>query len=482
MSKELVLYAAETSKALVSADTFTKPNGPAKKKRKVLDEDEYLEKIEKIIERDFFPDVPKLKAQFAYQTAVENQDHAEIERLKAKFSVKTSRPSTERSVSTFETPIRINTSNTPKDKSSEDTASDVKIPNTTLDKFLAKNTSEDNASFEDIMEEINKRERVKYPWLFHDETGLRNEIIDSLALPSMEKQAIQDQKPLNLLTWPHQNKNTLMYHPDGIALTERERLNVSKTLKSVEHTNTRYTKNPFSETVSAAHVAEAACHQAKLNEGRVGVDGKAITADGPIINGYSMVEMTPTPNPEEIESTPMMTWGEIEGTPFRLDVPDTPTERLVVGAPQFRIPNVPYRDELAFNLADRLASHHRGKKKKAMSKVTDAVKTPVPQMFDETPRTPGTPGERFSTMSSAVQRLTSKLGLGKSADPKLLASYSPSHQRLTPSPRTSRKSYPTPSPSTSLKSTPKSKDPVSLTDNLLNIPKRLNIPKSSDWF
>ena len=42
--------------------------GVIKKKRKVkvLDEDEYVEKLEKIIERDFFPEIDKLKARSEY--------------------------------------------------------------------------------------------------------------------------------------------------------------------------------------------------------------------------------------------------------------------------------------------------------------------------------------------------------------------------------------------------------------------------------
>ena len=35
-----------------------------------------------------------------------------------------------------------------------------------LDRFMAKHTSEDNASFAQIMEESNKRRRLNKPWLF----------------------------------------------------------------------------------------------------------------------------------------------------------------------------------------------------------------------------------------------------------------------------------------------------------------------------
>lgn len=38
-------------------------------------------------------------------------------------------------------------------------------PSVSLDKFLSKHTSEDNAAFSDIIETENKRRRVKHAWL-----------------------------------------------------------------------------------------------------------------------------------------------------------------------------------------------------------------------------------------------------------------------------------------------------------------------------
>lgn len=38
-------------------------------------------------------------------------------------------------------------------------------PSVSLDKFLSKHTSEDNAAFSEIIESENKRRRVKHAWL-----------------------------------------------------------------------------------------------------------------------------------------------------------------------------------------------------------------------------------------------------------------------------------------------------------------------------
>ncbi|KAL3652854.1 hypothetical protein CASFOL_002535 [Castilleja foliolosa] len=59
---------------LVSAST---PDFASRKRRRspaVLDEDTYVASIEKIIERDFFPDIPKLRDRLDWLQAVRSRD------------------------------------------------------------------------------------------------------------------------------------------------------------------------------------------------------------------------------------------------------------------------------------------------------------------------------------------------------------------------------------------------------------------------
>jgi len=59
-----------------------------------------------------------------------------------------------------------------------------------------------------------------------------------------------------------------------------------------------------------------------------------------------------------------MTWGQIEGTPFRLDGSDTPLRPT--SGPSFKMPAPPKREKIALALAEKAGERHRDKKQKAL--------------------------------------------------------------------------------------------------------------------
>jgi protein DGCR14 len=60
-----------------------------------------------------------------------------------------------------------------------------------------------------------------------------------------------------------------------------------------------------------------------------------------------------------------MTWGEIEGSPFRLDGGDTPVPTAISAKP-FRILEQSKREKLAIELAEKVSHRYRDKKLKAI--------------------------------------------------------------------------------------------------------------------
>jgi len=73
-----------------------------------------------------------------------------------------------------------------------------------------------------------------------------------------------------------------------------------------------------------------------------------------------------------VDASPLMTWGEIEGTPFRLDGSDTPVVPSGRG-PTFKIPEVPRRDRLLHELAEKASKAHRAKKEVALKQAAASL-------------------------------------------------------------------------------------------------------------
>ena len=135
----------------------------------VLEEDEYTAALSHIIARDFFPSLVHLDATNSYLDALETRDPqligASVRHLE---SVNASVRSTARPWQTpSETPYGVGPSETPvphrrePPPAAQGTRHDAEM---SLDSFQARYTSEDNASFTQILNEENARRREKYGW------------------------------------------------------------------------------------------------------------------------------------------------------------------------------------------------------------------------------------------------------------------------------------------------------------------------------
>lgn len=146
-----------------------------KRKINVLDEDTYIKRLENIIEKSFYPDLERLKIQQAYQEAVKSNNFDALNDLYQRYN---------KLVASSEN----NIDKTPKQSSKESLRNDLPYANEeppvielnqptngiiteSLDSFLAKNTSEDNISFEALIEDAEQKKRTKIhqAWLFEKE-------------------------------------------------------------------------------------------------------------------------------------------------------------------------------------------------------------------------------------------------------------------------------------------------------------------------
>lgn len=389
------------------------------------------------------------------------------------------------SPATFDTPFsepnatpKSATSSVRSNRSTLSTKSNKSIADKhSLDSFLSTYSSEDNNSFQEIIEAADKKLRDKFATLFGAEEQLCLEYNKSLEVPSITTQFNAIERPVTVNTWTYKNKNYIMYTPEGVELTKDEQLEMAKRKQEIRHNNTRLDGNPFDDRKSKETISDLAKTQAKAMVERVGVDGKVIELGStPNIRGFAFVK-SPSPCPG-ITDSPLMTWGEIEGSPFRLDGGDTPLRNNSAG-PSFRIIETSKREALALQLAGNVTEVSRIKKAKAIEAAKRSIASPhIRNSLD-----------RLASMSPAARRLaSSKLGIrgtpiSSTPSPTPRSSANSSTKLLTPKLITQSKS------STIIKSsqkTPKHKDAnakndtTDLTDNLLDIPsKRL---KAADFF
>lgn len=463
------------------------PNPRKRKGPSVLDEDSYVAAIEKIIERDFFPDIPKLRDRLDWLEAVRSADPVLIRDAQLKIIERRSnatRKNNHPGRSLTRTP---GFSVTPGFTVPDSTPSnpDLTVPieasdddlDLTLDEFFRRYTSEDNESFSKILEKVNAKRREKYSHLLEGEKPLK-----ALTLEEEARDRITDgfgtsgQPASTLEGWNYTAKNLLMYNPvdrGEVPLTEEERAERMKQMtKEINRSNTRFhgmsdkpTKEEEAVAILYAPVPGTTpggaawpfpdrelerTRKYDLDDLRKTPNPFFVESNKKADNGYSYVK-TPSPAPGADES-PFMTWGEIEGTPLRLDLEESPvgTGGSSEG-PHFRIPLPPKRDVKAHSL-----SRDAARKLRERSKMFQ--KPPLPS-----PARGGSASPTVRNLSPAAQKFVRNAiaKTSSSVDETLRASYrGASPAARTPKDRTGLTRFSTDgslgsrSPSTKQASTP----------------------------
>lgn len=448
------LSTAETPASSSSSLTTTQSK-PPKKGPVVLDEDSYVAAIEKIIERDFFPDIPKLRDRLDWLEAVRSGDPVQIrdaqlkimERRRAAGSNPISEGKTRTPGSTFfrtsvtpfefeRTPGVIDGNLGSRDGGEgQGLESDGGDDSLTLDQFFMKYTSEDNDSFSKIMEKVNRKRKERYGYLLE---GEKKE--DVKGIEDVKRDRITDgygtsgQPTSTLEGWKYSAKNLLMYHPADrgeAPLTEEEMAERLKGLtKEIDRYNTRFhgkmldSRPKDDDEIEVLYTTIAGTtpvmsdrdrdktKKYDLEDLRKTPNRFYVESEKKAENGYSFVR-TPSPAPG-VDESPFITWGEIEGTPLRLEPEDTPLDIGGSGdGPQFKIPCPPSRDLKAHSLS-REAARNLKERSRMLNK------PPLPS-----PMRSGSASPSVRTLSPAAQKFmrSAMAKSSSSVDESLRASY-----------------------------------------------------------
>eukprot|EP00250_Pteridium_aquilinum_P009578 c18766_g1_i1 orf=207-1787(+) len=443
---------------------------PSKRSRRtatVLDEDSYVAAIERIVERDFFPDIPKLQDRLEWLEAVRTGDPMIIrdaqfniiQRRKEKADILAGVTPTPSSLvctpasayvdsphsmvspspsSSLRTPLRsfLGQDTVPLDGRTTPVNTQL-----SLDNFLMQYTSEDNASFSKILDTTNQKRREKFRFLSDEELVSPQDRIADREHNSTDGYGTSNQPLSTLEGWSYKAKNLLMYDSaerDDAPLTEEEREARLKGLsKEINIRNTRFHGNMFDATFKEDDATaplyspmlgvtpRSAWNLADADKLKVKYDLEELRRTPHVVaekeinkvlgrggtSGYGYIK-TPSPAPG-VDESPFMTWGEIEGTPLRLETEDTPVGIGGSGdGPHFKIPAPPSRDARAHSLSRDAARSLREK-----SRLSYSRSSPSPA------RGSGSPA--LKSLSAAAQVFVRK-AMAKSSvsvDARLRASY-----------------------------------------------------------
>ncbi|KAG0129113.1 nuclear protein DGCR14 [Tuber indicum] len=447
------------------------PPPPAKRIKRppvVLDEDRYTDALSEIIARDFFPGLLETKHQQEYLDALDSHDTEwireagrkltevmttpRIGRTRRGTSLATPTPRAFRELSA--TPTASSNPMAPSEDSGEKgVEKPVYEKHLSLDAFQSKYTSEDNASFNDLLDKQNQKKRSAYAFLWNDNRipGFRTkahqkrlkaqaESEEKAGGPTKSLAWKDDRKPFPN-TWKAEPKNGLMFTPDlspppppTLSSTDRE-----LPPKAIAYSNTRMPapqlpKLPSSPTRSVIRDAISGNPRPLPSESRFGA------IETPRVNGYSFVDDAPSPSPSELGAPPL-TWGSLASI----------SDSTATPAP-FKLAPTPKRELLHHRMVDRVAKGKRAPVNPLLSAATAATAAggtgTTPRMtplggngkgreiptFKSTPRTALTP---------AGQRLLGNLKAGRGGNSGIFGANEGTpgnaRSRFMPTPRAGKK-------------------------------------------
>lgn len=478
----------QPSQALVkrpSSDVSLMPPPPLKRIKRpatVLDEDEYTAALSEIIARDYFPGLLESQAQHEYLAALESDNDAWIAEAAKKLreaamptsskrrgarntrfnATPSSTPIRNTPSNVTDTPLGYNGSDTPMTTASEPPSLDlnqlshksVDTSTLTLSHFQAKYTSEDNESFNTVLDKQNQKRREKHVHLWTQDQRIpsarqiAHRAREARLLTEQEvanasgkslipiTSGATDQRPAKPDSWSIKRPdNPFMFHAESVDETgiptvmESKEQNSKAAPRQVVHANTRFpsaamyrddpgpippSPSPSLNTdIIARRDAERRRRGGFRDDSTVGLtdsDAGYTGSETPRVNGYAFVDE------DEPEANPNL---NLDNAPSYRDLLAGQTADATPNP--FRINEIRKREDLHLRMVEKQA---RGKREKEKEKEKDKDRdVHATHGTGNWARTPGsimstrslsmTPAGRDSNvgnMTPAARRLMEKLG------------------------------------------------------------------------
>ncbi|KAI9037358.1 splicing factor ESS-2 family protein [Aspergillus affinis] len=453
-------------------NSLMRPPPPPKRIKRpasVLDEDVYTSALSDIIARDYFPGLVETQAKQEYLEALDSKDQEWITTSKKKLADLMLTPGRARgrpSKSVTNTPIHPGHpgdtpmgwgGDTPMSVSSVSSANPQlpaqsnapDVSNLGLLDFQAKFTSEDNESFNKLLDKQNIKRREKYGWIW---SGNKIPTARQIAHHKRETKRIEaqggnpdkdkqvaiktdlDARPAKPDTWDAGPENSLMFMPASVedsyeTIQQKSEASSRAGPKRVVYQNTRLPDEgahaaasegrapPPSPAISA--IKNAIAGRPRPTESEAGYTG----GETPRVNGYAFVdEDEPTP-----EDATAFTSGHGYMDDLRLlgssDANPNP----------FQIRENRKREDLHHRMVDRVARTKRSEKAMRVTKtpVTTTPRFASSPRLDFGSRTPGSTSGSGKMLTPAAQQLLHRMG----STPRPTGSNSSIRNIWTPTPK-----------------------------------------------
>mmetsp|Transcript_29110 Transcript_29110/g.71675 ORF Transcript_29110/g.71675 Transcript_29110/m.71675 type:complete len:443 (-) Transcript_29110:635-1963(-) len=321
------------------------------KRKTILAEEDYVDAMDLIIRRDFFPALPRLRAKVEYLDALDGQD-PRLLAIAEQRVIATMTPGTPASFPSRA--VRGGVSAPPPHNASA-ASMDVLEAMPSLDSFHRQYTSEDNASFEQIHARNLEEAREKRWWADPLEFEKRERLLGPRgeARPEPKPKPIADgaltvkadNRPTNLDFLCHVGRSNALFHvPHSLPPNPVSQLMGPP--PALVANRTRFSSDELAQL-------RAPPTDEDIQRGGPLGPGVALRAEGVRASRMSLVPSTPALTPGAFGESPMMTWGEVAATPLLLHVHDMPLPGDDMRGPRYELPAQSRREALSHELAGR---------------------------------------------------------------------------------------------------------------------------------